>query len=39
MTKERIPEIGRAVMRAANELSTELGYEGAPLEVVRRAAG
>ena len=39
MTKERIPEIGQAVMRAANELSTELGYEGAPLEVVRRAAG
>src|SRR5467141_4683948 len=39
MTKERIPEIGQAVMRAANELSAELGYEGAPLEVVRRAAG
>ncbi len=39
MTKERIPEIGQAVMRAANELSVELGYGGAPLEVVRRAAG
>jgi DNA-binding IclR family transcriptional regulator len=39
MTKERIPEIGGAVMQAANELSAELGYQGAPLEVVRRAAG
>jgi IclR family KDG regulon transcriptional repressor len=38
MTKERIPEIGQAVMQAATELSAELGYEGAPLEVVRRAA-
>jgi hypothetical protein len=27
------------VMRAANELSAELGYEGAALEVVRKAAG
>jgi len=27
------------VMRAANELSAELGYQGAPLEVARRAAG
>jgi DNA-binding IclR family transcriptional regulator len=33
MTKKRIPEIGRAVMSAANELSAELGYESAPLEV------
>ncbi len=39
MTKERIPEVGQAVMRAANELSAELGYEGVTLEVVRRAAG
>jgi DNA-binding IclR family transcriptional regulator len=39
MTKERIPQIGQAVMRAANELSAELGYEGAPLEVARKAAG
>jgi len=39
MTKERIPEVGQAVMRAANELSAELGYEGAPLEVARKAAG
>jgi DNA-binding IclR family transcriptional regulator len=39
MTKERIPEIGQAVMRAADKLSTELGYEGVQLEVVRRAVG
>ncbi len=39
MTKERIPEVGQAVMRAANELSAELGYESAPLEVARKAAG
>jgi len=39
LTKERIPEIGQAVMQAANELSEELGYEGAPLEVGRGAAG
>ena len=39
MTKERIPEVGQAVMRAANELSVELGHEGAPREVARKAAG
>jgi DNA-binding IclR family transcriptional regulator len=39
MTKERIPEVGQAVTRAANELSAELGYQSAPLEVRRRAAG
>jgi DNA-binding IclR family transcriptional regulator len=39
MTKKRIPEIGQAVMWAANELSAELGYQGAPLEVARGAAG
>jgi DNA-binding IclR family transcriptional regulator len=39
MTKQRVPEIGRAVVLAANELSAELGYQGAPLEVVRKAAG
>jgi len=39
MTKERIPGIAQAVTRAANELSAELGYEGRPLEVVRKAAG
>jgi DNA-binding IclR family transcriptional regulator len=38
MTKERIPEIGQAVKRAANELSVELGYQLAPFEVVRKAA-
>ena len=35
MTKERIPEVGQAVMRAANELSAELGYKGAPLEIAQ----
>jgi DNA-binding IclR family transcriptional regulator len=39
MTKERIPEVGQAVTRAANELSAELGYQSVPLEVTRRAAG
>jgi IclR family transcriptional regulator, KDG regulon repressor len=39
MTRERIPGVGRSVMRAANELSAELGYQGAPFEVVRRAVG
>jgi IclR family KDG regulon transcriptional repressor len=39
MTKERIPEVGQAVMRAANELSAELGYEGLSPEVLRRAVG
>jgi DNA-binding IclR family transcriptional regulator len=39
MTKERIPQVGEGVMRAANELSVGLGYEARPLEVVRRAAG
>jgi DNA-binding IclR family transcriptional regulator len=39
MTKERIPEVGEGVMRAANEFSSELGYEAPPLELVRRAAG
>src|SRR6267142_1797920 len=39
ITKERIPGVGQAVMRAANELSAELGYQGASLEVARRAAG
>jgi len=35
MTKERIPGVGQAVMRAANELSAELGYKGAPLEIAQ----
>jgi DNA-binding IclR family transcriptional regulator len=38
VTKERIPDIGKAVMRAASELSVELGYQAAPLELVRTAA-
>ena len=38
VTKERIPEIGRAVMQAASELSVELGYQAAPLELLRTAA-
>jgi DNA-binding IclR family transcriptional regulator len=39
MSKERIPEVGQAVMRAANELSEELGYEGGPLKMARGTAG
>jgi DNA-binding IclR family transcriptional regulator len=34
VTKERVPEIGRAVMKAAGELSDELGYRPAPMELV-----
>jgi DNA-binding IclR family transcriptional regulator len=34
VTKERVPEIGRAVMQAAGELSDELGYRPAPMELV-----
>jgi DNA-binding IclR family transcriptional regulator len=39
MTKQRVPEIGRALIEATSKLSTELGYQGASLEAVRRAAG
>jgi hypothetical protein len=39
MTRERIPEVGEALMQAANNLSAELGYPGLPIEVLRRAAG
>ena len=39
MTKERIPEVGQALLQAAGELSTELGYQGLPIETLRRAAG
>ena len=39
MTKERIPEVGQAVMEAANELSAELGYEATPLKIARGTAG
>jgi DNA-binding IclR family transcriptional regulator len=38
MTKERIPEVGQALLQAAGELSTELGYQGLPIETLRRAA-
>jgi DNA-binding IclR family transcriptional regulator len=37
LTKERVPEIGRAVMQAAGELSYELGYRPAAMELVRGA--
>jgi DNA-binding IclR family transcriptional regulator len=38
ITKERVPEIGRALMEAAGKLSAELGYQGARVELVQRAA-
>ena len=38
MTKERIPEIGAALMQAAAKLSAELGYGGAPEELLQSAA-
>lgn len=38
MTKERIPEVGEALMQAASDLSVELGYPGLPIEALRRAA-
>jgi|ERR1700680_2945190 len=38
ITKERIPEIGQVVMRVANDLSVEFGYQAAPLESARTAA-
>lgn len=37
VTKERIPEIGQIVMKAANDLSEELGYQPAPLEMMRQS--
>jgi DNA-binding IclR family transcriptional regulator len=39
VTKERIPEIGKAVMQAAAELSYELGYRPTAVELVREAVG
>ena len=39
VTKERIQEIGQAVMREASLLSEELGYQQAPLEMVRSSVG
>lgn len=38
VTKERIPEIGKAVMQAAGELSYEFGYRPTAEELVREAA-
>jgi hypothetical protein len=38
MTKERVPEIGRALMEAAGKLSAELGYQAAPAELMHSAA-
>ena len=37
VTKERVPEIGKAVMQAAGELSYELGYRPTAMELVRGA--
>jgi len=38
MTKERIPEVGVALMQATADLSVELGYQELAAEVLRRAA-
>jgi DNA-binding IclR family transcriptional regulator len=37
LTKERVPEIGKAVMQAAGELSLDFGYRPAAIELVRGA--
>src|ERR1700756_987461 len=37
VTKERVPEIAKAVMQAAGELSYELGYRPTAMELVRGA--
>lgn len=37
MTKERIPEVGQALMQAAGDLSAELGYQELPMEALRHA--
>jgi IclR family transcriptional regulator, KDG regulon repressor len=37
VTRERVPEIGRAVMQAAGELSQQLGYKPATVEWVSAA--
>jgi DNA-binding IclR family transcriptional regulator len=39
VTRERVPEIAKAVMRVANDLSAELGYQAAPIELVQSAIG
>jgi DNA-binding IclR family transcriptional regulator len=38
ITKERVPEIARMLTEAAGKLSAELGYQGAPAELVQSAA-
>lgn len=38
MTRERVPEIGRTLMQAANDLSAELGYQATPAELLRGVA-
>jgi len=38
MSKERVPEIGRALMEAATKLSAELGYQAPSAELVQSAA-
>jgi DNA-binding IclR family transcriptional regulator len=38
MTKERVPEVGRALMQASRDLSAELGYQATPAELLRGAA-
>jgi len=37
MTKERIPEVGQALMQAAGDLAAELGYQELLMEALRRA--
>jgi hypothetical protein len=38
MTRERVPEVGRALTQAASELSAELGYQAVAAELARGAA-
>ena len=38
MTRERVPEVGRALTQAASELSAELGYQAETAELARGAA-
>lgn len=38
MTKEQIPEVGRALLQAAGDLSVELGYQAIPAELIRVVA-
>jgi IclR family acetate operon transcriptional repressor len=38
MTRESVPEVGRALTQAASELSAELGYQAVAAELARGAA-